>query len=265
MNKLKIIVGYILAFISMILVTVLVALVILKVTLANKNYVKDLLESNNYYSNVSEEILDKMKYYMASSGLPENILEDIYSKEDVKEDINLFIDNAYIGSKTDVNVEKLVSKLNSNIDNYVSDHKVKITSQNYIDSFVKNMTSIYEKEVNLYGIVNGYLKYIPKIIKLINQLLIICGILLLVNIVGLVLLKVGYISSIFMASALIIIFVRMMFYEKIDYHNILIISSDFSNMVKIGIDRLSFMALISSICLFLIGILLNLSKSLFKK
>lgn len=260
-NRFKIILGYILAFIGSIILTLLVAVVIVKFTVLNKQYVKDLLEKNNYYTNVSEEINDKMKYYMESSGLPENILENLYSKEELKSDIVLFIDNAYDGNKIKINVDKISNRLNKNIDDYLNDHDVKVTSQSYINSFVNNMSSIYEKEVNLYGMVNGFILYVPKVMSIVNMLLLVLSVILIIIIMGLLLLKVNYIGSLVMASGLIIMFVKLLFNEKIDYQNILIISNNFSNIIKVFIKNIGFICLISCVILVIVGLLVNIIKS----
>ena len=54
MNRVKIILGYILAFIASILVTSLVALVIIKLTVADKDYIKNELNNNKYYENINQ-------------------------------------------------------------------------------------------------------------------------------------------------------------------------------------------------------------------
>ena len=261
MNRLKIILGYILAFIASIIVVCLIGLIVLKITVADKNYIKKELDNNKYYEKINKEILDKMEYYMASSGLPNDILEDIFTIEDIKNDVNSLIDNAYLGQKNVVNVEKVKKKINNNIDNYISDHEVKLTSESYLNSFVDKMVSFYEQEVNLYGMVNGYVGYIPKLENIINTWLIGGIIIFIILIIILVLLKVNYIGSIFVSSGLIILFVRMIFLEKIDYENILIISKNFSEMIKIFINRINSNMLIGTIIVISIGFILILLKS----
>ena len=264
MNRVKIIMGYILAFITTVIVTIFGVLVVLKITVADKNYIKNKLENEKYYEKVSKEILNKMEYYMTSSGLPQNILEDLFTEVEIKNDVNSLIDNMYLGKENEIEIDRISERLNNNIDKYVSDHKVKVTSESYLDSFVKHMVNIYEKEVNLYDMGNGYIKYIPKLEKVLNISLIICFIVSIILIVILKLLKVNYVGSIIVSSGLIILFIKLLFFEKIDYQNILIISNNFSNMIKNIIKEMDFYANMLSFIFIILGIMIILIKSLQK-
>ncbi len=262
MNRFKIVLGYFLGFIGAIVLTGLVSLLIVKVTVLDSSYVKRKLDNNNYYEKVSGEIKEKMENYMVSSGLPETILDDLYSNEEIREDVNLFIDSIYRGKSITTNIDKVRDRLNDNINNYINDHDVKVTSKSYIESFVNNMVKFYEQEINFYGMVNGYIGYVPKIESYVNMGLVVLLILFVILLVSLLLLKVKYIGSVISASGLIILFIRIIFNEKIDYHNILVISDNFSNVVKLFVNNVNYLALILSIFLILLGIGINLAFSL---
>ncbi len=264
MNRLKIILGYILGFIAAIILSSLTILLIFKYTILDNNYTIHILEKNNYYENISKEIEEKMENYMVSSGLPETILKDLYSEKEIKSDINIFVQNAYKGLQTETDIENIKLRLNENIDTYITDHNVKITSQSYIDSFVDNMADFYKQEIDLYGMLNGYIKYIPNINNGVNITLIILLIVFAELMFILSLLKVRFKSSVIGSGGLIILFINLIFNEKIDYQNILIISNNFSNIIKMLIKDISSFMLSSALLLIIISTILNIVESFIK-
>ena len=265
MNRIKIILGYILGFISASLISVLSLLLIVKFTIYNKDYIKNNLQKNNYYQKVSNEILDNMKNYMMSSGLPETVLDGIYTDVEITKDINKYIDNMYQGRSAKIDLDVVKNRLQANIDKYLNDHKVKITSKEYINSFVNDIGRIYEKEVSLYGYLNGVMSTFKKGENLVNNAILVTSIIVLVLIIILILIKQYLIGSIISASGLILLFIRFLIYDKIDINNILIISSEFSLIIKKICNEILNNAFIISLLLIIIGVTLIISKSFNKK
>ena len=265
MNRVKIALEYIFSFILTVLLTGLIGLSILKTTIFSKNYIKHVLDSKNYYEKVSNDILENMQNYNMSSGLPDEIFNDIYTKDTIKKDFNSFIDNIYNGKIIEINTDNIKNNLSNNIDKYLNEYDVKITNKSYIESFINEIGNIYEKEVTFYGSLNSFVNIFVKVNNLINLGYKLCLIGFIIVLIILLLLKTKYLGSIISASGLIILFIRLVFYEKIDVNNILVVSNLFSNIIKEVLNDIGTKMLLIGIILFIIGILLSLLKSFEKK
>ena len=263
MNRAKIILGYLVNFILAVLLFLLVSTILIKNNVFNKENVEKVLVNNNYYEKVSNTILEDMQNYMVSSGLPESILNDIYSDVDVKNDVNTFINNIYLGKKTKVNNDKLTDKINSNINNYLTEHNMTITDQKSLKLFVQDLNKIYNNNIYLYNMVNGFINLFAKLNKVINiviYILIVSIIILLI--INIFILKNEYFGSIFMASGFILIFIKMLILDAIMFKNILIISPEFSEIIKIIYESIENDIIITSISLIIIGLLISFIMSI---
>ena len=265
-NRIKIILGYLLGFVCSLIVSLLTILVILKFTIYNSSYVYNLVNKNDYYNKVSLDIREEMENYMVSSGFLESILDDIYTIDDVKKDINNYLDDLYLGQKTNVDKEKIESKLNDNIDKYLKESNLSVINEDDIKSFVSDISSIYEKEVTLYHTFDSFLSSFAKINKLINIGIIVSVVLVIVLFVVILKgLKTISIGSSFIAASLILIFIRFVIVEKVDIENILLITENFSDILQIILLNIRKLLLISGIILAVLGFAIIVSTSYNKK
>lgn len=257
MNKFKIILGYLVGFVSTILLVILVLLLITKTSLLSKNYVVNTLKDNDYYERINKEIREEMEIHLLSTGFTNEILDNIYTKEEVIEDINLFIDNAYQGKKTTLDKSEMRFKIKINIDNYVKKTSLSVMNKNELEKFVNDIVDIYKKEICLYGYTDSVIPKIPKISRLVDTTIIrlIVSLCILVFIL-IKFTKARFISSITIATGLIILFIRLFIFEKIDSDNILIITEDFSKILRIVMNNLKSNLLLIPIGLITIGLLI---------
>lgn len=265
-NRIKIILGYLLGFVCSLIVSLLTILVILKFTIYNSSYVYNLVNKNDYYNKVSLDIREEMENYMVSSGFLESILDDIYTIDDVKKDINNYLDNLYLGQKTNVDKEKIESKLNDNIDKYLKESNLSVINEDDIKSFVSDISSIYEKEVTLYHTFDSFLASFARINKLINIGIIVSVVLVIVLFVVILKgLKTVSIGSSLIAASLILIFIRFVIVEKVDIENILLITENFSDILQILLLNIRKLLLISGIILAVLGFVIIVSTNYNKK
>ena len=264
MNKVKVVVRIVLGILASFVLCLLALLSIAKFSVLSKDYVKSELAKNGYYDNVYNEILEKMENYMVSSGLPNEILNEIFTKEDVVVEVNKYIDNAYNGGNVEVSLENVETRLNENIDNYLTAHKIEVTDKDILKSFVDNMVDIYKNEISLYDSLNGVVKYIPSIVSILDNLFIILIVAFVVLLITLLLLKTSYIGSVFAGAGLFIIFFKALVFSKVDYENILIISNNFSTAIKGLVSNFGNTMIIVSVVLIVIGIILSVIQSFVK-
>ncbi len=265
MNRIKIILGYILGIITSILISSLVVILILKFTIFKKEYVKSVLVKNNYYSEVYENTLIEMKDYMTSSGLEEEVLDNLFSQESVKNDINKYIDELYKGNLYFPDIESMKEKLSQNIDTYLKNNNIDVTNRNELKLFINDITNIYNKEIRLYNIPNKLINPFNKVSNIIDKVILILSIITIVFSVILILFKTKYFGSVIMSSGLILLFIRFEIFEKIDIKNIILITEYFSKvLINILLDLVK-LILYGSIILIVIGLILCFIESMEKK
>ena len=268
MNKIKIMLGYVCGLLITIVLFLLVVLLILKGTVYNKEYIKNELIKNNYYETVSKEILEEMRDYMTSSGMSDEILENLYTNEEVKNEINIFVDNIYIGKKYEVNTKNIKERLDNNIDSYISKYNLQIISKSNLESFKKDMIDIYKKEISLYNTIDSLINPFYKISNILNYAMLGCIVLLVVLLVIELILKVKYIPGIIMSSGLLLIFTRFVIYNKVDIKNLLIITDYFSIILRSILNNIGHLLLVSSLIMIGFGLVssfVKIDKKVLKK
>jgi hypothetical protein len=261
MSKIKIVLGYVLSFALVVLLTLIAGLLILKYTAFSKINVKKSLQKIGYYDLVSDEILDNMKSYMISSGLSDEVLVDLYTNDDVHQDIDKYIDYLY-GSGKEVDYSHIENKLNTNIDAYLLKYNIKIVDQESLELFKVDIKDIYIKEVSLYGYLNNYTNLFKKASSLINLVIIINSVLLVFGFLFLQThYKDKYNSSIFIGSGLILLFANLYINTQLDINNIIIISNHFSNFLHNYIGKMMSLIIIYAIILCVLGLILAIVTS----
>ena len=264
MNKRRIILGYIFGFIGSLLLSVLVLLVLFKFTIGNKDYLTNVLEKDNYYEKVSDEIKEEMNLYLLSSGFTDEIVRDIYTDLQVERDIKLFINNAYLGKLTIIDNSEILSKININIDDFFKKNNLLTVNKIELKDYIDGLIQVYNDEITLYGFTDSIISVLPKINKLIDIGIIVIGISLIVTCIVFVIIKYQYLSATIISSGFIILFVRLFVFEKIDINELLIITEKFSYELRNILLSLQNMSLIIGLVLVIIGFVFAIVNSCVK-
>ena len=257
MSKKNILLGYLFGFITSITLILLVLLLICKFTISNKNYLLNILEKNNYYEKINDEIKEEMELHLLSTGFTNEILENVYTKEEVISDIKIFIDNMYDGKVTILDKSNIRFNLNINIDNFFKKTKLSVMNKTELNNFVDDLTNAYKDEIRLYGFIDDALVKFNKINNIINIGTIITLILFIIlSFVLIKIVKIKYYGSIIASGGLIILFIRLFIIEKVDVEELLIITENFSIILRNILINLEKITLISSIILIILGIVI---------
>ena len=260
MNRLKIILGYLFGFIFAISLSLLIGLVLVKSTLFNKSYIKNLFVKNNYSSYIYKSIDENMKDYMVSSGLPESILDGLYTEDDIKSELNGYLNSVYSGKVYNTNKSVIEGKIRENIDAFMKSHNLGISDTEELDSFISEITDYYSNEITLYRVLDRFVIYVPKVIKYINYSLIVVSVLCVVNLIGILWCRF-YVSSSIMSSGIILVLIRLFIFNNIDYKNILIFNEYFSIVLRYILNIYNKYILIIGLLLIVGGIILSLFKN----
>ena len=239
MKIFKNIITLILAFLLMLSILLTVTVQIVSTTILNKDYILGKLDEANYYNNVYEQIKDSLAGYIGPSGLDEEVLENIYTREQVKEDINLIINNIYENKDDKINTEDIKEKLQNNIEASVGSGLLTKENRNSIEDFIDKIADEYVQNIShdpyfeklgiimnkakdIVGKVDGIIIFVPIILAVV---------ILLLNIKQ-ISSAIRFISISILTSGLIGIVIKLFIEAKINISNILIINDSFSEVIK---------------------------------
>lgn len=265
LKKNNIILSYIIGFITIFLGVLLTILLIMKFTISNKHYLYHLVKSNNYYQTIYDEINDEMQSYLMSTGFTNEILDNLYTKDEVIDDLNLFIENTYSGKETILEKNNIKEKLDDSINTFLKKSNLSILNKNDLSLFEDEMVNIYKNEITLYKMANKFITKYQKLNKYINISLIVT--IIITSILFIYLRKIKLYSSgvIALGVGMIIFFIRMAIYDRIDMDNILVITENFSQLVRIVLNYISKLLLGFGILLCTLGIFSIFTFSLRRK
>lgn len=263
MKIFKYIISIILAFLLMLSILLTVALQIVSTTILNKDYILGKLDEANYYNNVYEQIKDSLAGYIGPSGLDEEVLENIYTREQVKEDINLIINNIYENKNDKINTEDIKEKLQNNIEASVGSGLLTKENRNSIEDFIDKIADEYVQNIShdpyfekVGMIINKVKDMIGKVEGIIIFVPIILAVVILLLNIKQISSAIRFISISILTSGVIGIVIKVFLETKINISNILIINDSFSEVIKNvinsilnNINTMSIIGIIGSIVL----------------
>lgn len=260
MRKFNIIINYFSSFIIMFLLILLVIICILKYSVFNEKYLYKELQINQYYDRLLEDINEEINSYIISSGFSSEIINNLYTKEELINDVNLFINNYYNGRKTIFNKQDMYKKIESNIKKIEEHDNLEVIDSDNIQNFINDIVNIYQNEIRLYGFIDSFITSFNSIKNFINN----CFILVIISLLILIpfikrFVQNNYLNSCIMSTGIILIIIRIFLYERIDVGNILIITKSFSIILNKIIVNIGIVMYIISLELILVSIILMLN------
>jgi len=256
--------GYLLGFVSSILLVIFILLAIFKFTVFNQEYVLNILDINNYYENIYKDIKKDFSNSLRSSGVDDMVLDGIYSSSGTERDIKNYIASMYSGSKYEVNSSEIKEKLNNNIDKYLKDNNLE-ANKNSLNKYIDGVVSIYENQIELYGYLDGGIQKFVKFGKFIDLFIAVILILFVITFAVLrYVLHRRYSGVIALSSGLMIIYLKLFIYNLIDFKNIVIISDDFSKFVNVLFTEIGNYLLLGASACIIISVFLNIKSSMMK-
>lgn len=164
------IVSNILLFIESLLIVLITLLFSLKFTILNEKSAIKQLKKTDYYEKVNNETKDTMKYITRKSGYKDYIVDDIYSIEDITNDINTFVKSIYNNTELKLNTEHLKENITNNLENYLKEKNKIITEQEKTE-YMNKIVSTYKNEVRLMKELNNNSETISGYNKTLNFLI----------------------------------------------------------------------------------------------
>ena len=257
-NSIKIILKYLLLFISSLMLIMAALVITFKLTVFNSDYVKNEFKKNDYYTKLSTEIKTEMSYYTNQSGFTDEVLDNVFTEADVRYDFNNFITSLYTGEQFTIDTQKIEDNLNKNINAQLKGSSFKANTGE-IKDFVNQMTTIYEKEIKLMGYVDPVKNIISKVVFMCDKVLfvLIAGVALSI-LIYLKAFKTRDLSVMFYTSSFLLLFCVLYLKNSIDINNISIYSDLISNIIKGLVNNVLNIICVSSCSLFGLGFIIDL-------
>lgn len=266
----KRIIQYIIATILALAILALTIVNILSSTILSQEYILSKLQEQNYYDKIYEEAESNFENYIHQSGLDEEVLEEIVTKEKIQKDTKIIINNIYNGMNEKIDTEEIKNNLNEKINNSI-DGKISSSQQKSIDTFVDTICKEYEKTIShtnyekkINSIINKANKYIDIAKK---ALLITIG----VSVILLILLTIkriyritARIGTAFIIDGLIFIIAEKYIKSKIKIDTIMLLNQGISDVLQSILNEILSNILKTGSIMLGIGILLTIIYGIIK-
>ena len=139
----KNIIRHVLTFIlTMALITFLLVN-LFSTTILNEQYILSKLQEVDYYNKMYDYVQSCFEKYIGQSGLDEEILNNVVSKEKIKNDTQIIISNIYDGTKEEIDTQEIKENLKQNINNRLNNQKLTSSQQTAIDTFIEEIVKEY--------------------------------------------------------------------------------------------------------------------------
>lgn len=176
MRILKKIIIFILALILTISILAYILIEVFYSSILNENYVLAKLEETDYYNKTYELVESNFENYIQQSGLDEEVIKNIITKEKVKKDTQNILNNIYCGLSEEISTDEIRNQLNKNIEDSLKDRKLTETEKDSIESFVDKICNEYKNTIihtnyenqisNIYQKIINYIEIGKKILVL---------------------------------------------------------------------------------------------------
>ena len=164
----KKIIQYIVATILALAILGLIIINILSSSILSKEYILGKLQNQNYYEKIYQETESNFENYIHQSGLDEDVLKDIVTKEKIEKDTRIILNNIYNGMDEKIDTKEIKEKLTENINNSLNG-KISSSEQKAINTFVDTICKEYETTIshtNYEKKINEALNKINKYVKI---------------------------------------------------------------------------------------------------
>ena len=243
----KKIISYFLAILLAVFLIATIFILITSNTVLNENFILKLLDENHYYELLSTSIKSGIEEYIQQSGLDNDVFENIYTEENLKQDVKTIITNTYNNTETEINANVVKDNLRRNIDNYLNENNVTLSRQEQknIDDFVEEVGEVYEKEISHPVYLDTAQKVIIRAKKVISQYgryvyiaALVSAILILVINIKSIRDVLKYFAISLLTSAFFIIIGITLIRVRVNIDNLLILNSSFTLLITNGIKKI---------------------------
>ena len=172
MRKTKKFVTYILAFILTIGIIACLFSNLISSTIMKKQYILHKLDEIDYYSKVNEVVEQNFEKYIGASGLEEEVIKNIVTKEKIEMDTKQILTNMYDGLEEKISTDEIAENLNTNIKKSLHGRELSKNEEEAVKKFIQKICNEYESTIlhtKYESTINKYYTSITKYIRLFTQ------------------------------------------------------------------------------------------------
>ncbi len=266
-------ISYVLSFVLVLMLLSLCLLAIVKSTILDEKYMISKLEEANYYERMNGEIIEQFKNYTIQSGLSDEVLENLFTEDKLKQDINNVIDSIYTGKELEISTSEIRENLKENILTEVEkEGKTVDFEDEAMEEYLKAIESAYESQVSYStSTINSIGSTFEKVISLAQTAQIIVIVVTIVIAVLIIILNIkqifglNYLAISSMASGLFILIAKFLLGQSTDLKNIMLINQATSHVIQLVIEDLLAKVTIAGVVLLIIGLIFSIIYNLQNK
>lgn len=266
-------ISYVLSFVLVLMLLSLCLLAIVKSTILDEKYMISKLEEANYYERMNGEIIEQFKNYTIQSGLSDEVLENLFTEDKLKQDINNVIDSIYTGKELEISTSEIRENLKENILAEVEkEDKTVDFEDEAMKEYLKAIESAYESQVSYStSTINSIGSTFEKVISLAQIVQIIVIVVTIVIAVLIIILNIkqifglNYLAISSMASGLFILIAKFLLGQSTDLKNIMLINQATSHVIQLVIEDLLAKVTIAGVVLLIIGLIFSIIYNLLNK
>ena len=266
-------ISYVLSFVLVLMLLSLCLLAIVKSTILDEKYMISKLEEANYYERMNGEIIEQFKNYTIQSGLSDEVLENLFTEDKLKQDINNVIDSIYTGKELEISTSEIRENLKENILAEVEkEGKTVDFEDEAMEEYLKAIESAYESQVSYStSTINSIGSTFEKVISLAQTAQIIVIVVTIVIAVLIIILNIkqifglNYLAISSMASGLFILIAKFLLGQSTDLKNIMLINQATSHVIQLVIEDFLAKVTIAGVVLLIIGLIFSIIYNLQNK
>lgn len=272
MKILSKIISYIATFLLIICVIIFIFSNILHLNVLSKNAILKNLNSIYYYDKLYAHINSEFENYIQQSGLSEDVITDLFTKDDLIADTNAIIKDIYAGNKITIDDSKIKNSLREKIDASLEGRISTSATTKAINQFIEKISSAYKESlVPSEEIFNEISKIIAKTNDLLPKAQLILLVLVIILLSFIIIFNLKNLKSVFnylgitsLAIGFIFIFIKIFVNFNLTISNLQIfniaISSLISSIIYSTLDTIFTLGIVTCVVGLLFTILAHLKK-----
>lgn len=174
MNKIKLFTHYVELFLLSMIFLIFTGLVLVRMTVLNRNFVASCF-STSHYKEVEEALKKEMKHSMISSGIRSEVIDTMFTKEDIQKTTSRTLDILYNDYRLHFEHSDIEKRLRENIQNDLKEQNFTSNDESGLNHFVKSIMKIYEAEFHMLNHVSSLGKIIQLVTPFVDVLCYLCG------------------------------------------------------------------------------------------
>ncbi len=237
----KTIINIILSFLLIFIILSMIVLNLVSTKILNKNYMLSKLKETEFYLQISREVQSGFEKYIYQSGLPEDIINDLYTEEMITSDVNSIIDYIYEGKEITTSEDKVQETLDTKINQYLQSERKTKTSQiqDNITKFEDLITTEYKDNIQVSDtIYEKVQKGMEKILSIYQKIKLIPLIVFIIIIILLLIvnrkdifLGINFASISLLSVGVLLKLVEQVVFQYVDLDNLVLLTTSLSNLM----------------------------------